>query len=212
VSHNMSAILTLCKRGILLEKGGIVLDSDSNQAVAQYLNTEELSSVVERPIYDSTKKLHIYHATLLNHGKVTNSFATSETLTLQIKCRVSQRIREAQIAFDFATGSGEYLFSSTHQDFTGEKGELTPGDHVFECEIPLQMFRQGQYRIGIASSVPNVEMLDFIEQPLVFEIVDDSSPMFKLGQERKGIIVPMLQWQISKASEVSQKETVGLST
>jgi len=212
VSHNMSAILTLCKRGILLEKGGIVLDSDSNQAVAQYLNTEELSSVVERPIYDSTKKLHIYHATLLNHGKVTNSFATSETLTLQIKCRVSQRIREAQIAFDFATGSGEYLFSSTHQDFTGEKGELTPGDHVFECEIPLQMFRQGQYRIGIASSVPNVEMLDFIEQPLVFEIVDDSSPMFKLGQERKGIIVPMLQWQISKASEVSQKETVSLST
>ncbi|MBI1257804.1 MAG: ATP-binding cassette domain-containing protein [Chloroflexi bacterium] len=196
VSHNMGAIIALCRRGIVLENGTIAFSGEISRAVAHYLNSAELSGVIERPEPALPGKLHIQRVSLLKDLSLSNSFTNSETLTLRVECRVYQLIREAQIAFDFSVGAGECLFSSTSQDFSGEKGELAPGDYIFECPINLKMFRQGQYTITVASSVPNVEMLDLVPQPLIFEIFDDSSPILRLGQERRGMIVPNFEWNV----------------
>lgn len=40
VSHNMSAVKTLCHRGILLEKGSVVMDSSCENVVSRYLSPE----------------------------------------------------------------------------------------------------------------------------------------------------------------------------
>lgn len=200
VSHNMGAMLALCRRGIVLEHGRLALDSDMAQAVAFYLNSAELAGVIERPEPNTPQKLHIHRVSLRKNGETSTSFTNSETLTLRIECHASQNIREAQIAFEFSTGAGECLFSSTSQDFSGEKEELKAGDYIFDCPIDLSMFRQGQYSISVASSVPNVEMLDLVAQPLIFEIFDDSSPILRLGQERRGIIHPTLKWHVSSSA------------
>jgi lipopolysaccharide transport system ATP-binding protein len=44
VSHNMGTIRTLCKRGILLEKGQVVADTDAEGAIDQYLHLLERAS------------------------------------------------------------------------------------------------------------------------------------------------------------------------
>ena len=38
VSHNMAAVRSLCKRGIVLENGGMVFDGTANEAVDYYIN------------------------------------------------------------------------------------------------------------------------------------------------------------------------------
>ena len=40
VSHNMAAVKTLCHRGILLEKGTVVMDGSCDSVVARYLSPE----------------------------------------------------------------------------------------------------------------------------------------------------------------------------
>ncbi|MBK8020931.1 MAG: Wzt carbohydrate-binding domain-containing protein [Chloroflexi bacterium] len=164
--------------------------------VEHYMSSDELHGSIERPELAGRKKLHICRISITNTGIVSSSFTNSDILTLNIECRVYQRIREAQIAFDFSTSAGDYLFSSTHQDSLTDKGELLPGEYLFQCPIDLTMFRQGQYKIAVASSVPGVEMLDLVNEPLVFEIFDDSSPILRLGQERRGLIVPRYRWSI----------------
>ena len=48
ISHNMGAILELCKRGLLLEKGQIVRDSDVGTCVASFLERDKHRQPSER--------------------------------------------------------------------------------------------------------------------------------------------------------------------
>jgi lipopolysaccharide transport system ATP-binding protein len=41
VSHNMSSILNLCKRAILLEKGKLILDGKSNEVIEHYISVQQ---------------------------------------------------------------------------------------------------------------------------------------------------------------------------
>jgi len=45
--------------------------------------------------------------------------------------------------------------------------------------------------------VPGIQMFDEIEQACQFDVTDDGSPIALLSQGRRGIILPVLEWQIT---------------
>jgi len=196
VSHNMGAVQQLCNRGLVLRNGGVFINSEISQAINLYLNSAETNCVIDRSEPEAPKKLHIQRVSLLNVASMpSNSFANSETAILRIACRIYQEIKNAQIAFEFSTSAGECIFSSTQMDYLDEDFMFSAGNYVFECPIELSFFRQGQYNIVVSSSVPNIEILDVVERPLIFEILDDLSPLLRLGQSRRGMILPILKWR-----------------
>ena len=196
VSHNMSAIVSLCNRCILLDEGSIKLDGDVSKAIVRYLSEAELSGAFTRQENLLEKKFNIDRAWLLKNNHVATAFNNSETLLLRIQCSVKERIKGAQVAFELLSDVDECIFSSTSQDQTLSKDEYKPGIIIFECPIDLAMLRPGSYRIKLSSSIPGIELLDIVDQPLVFELFDDSSPVLKLGQNRRGVILPRLEWKI----------------
>jgi hypothetical protein len=138
--------------------------------------------------------LDIVRASLLKNNVLSDSFYSSENLTLQIECEVKEPIKGAQIAFDLLNEADQCVFSSTNQDLTRRKDILAPGTYIFECKFALNLLRSGEYRINVSSSIPAIEMLDIADSSLVFNLVDDSSPMLMLGQNRRGIIFLDLPW------------------
>jgi lipopolysaccharide transport system ATP-binding protein len=196
VSHNMSAVISLCRRGLLLVNGSLKMDDEISRVVSEYTSNSELNGLYQAKT--KRKKLTIEQACLLRNNEVSTSFYNSEILTLQIECTISERIVGAQVAFELLTDLGECIFSSTNQDYSQVKGDLSPGRYIFQCPIDLSMLRPKRYLISLSSSIPNVEILDAADLPLSFELFDDSSPILKLGQGRRGVILPILQWTMSK--------------
>ena len=120
-------------------------------------------------------------------------FYNSETLIVQIKFTVKDKLVGCQIALEVLTELNECLFSTTSQDWDYHKDEMQSGDYTYECPIDLIFFRSGRYTIQVSSSIPSVEVLDVVPNCLSFEVYDDSSPILKLGQNRRGVIMPIIQ-------------------
>lgn len=196
VSHNMSAVVGLCTRGIVIERGRAVVDGGVSLAVAYYTNSTGLRGEYRSKGEIGFGRLSIKNARIVKDGMVTTTFRNSETLVLQVECSVKEPIVGAQIAFELMAPRGECLFSSTSCDSDPSRRELRPGDYLFECPIDLGLFREGTYRIEVSSSVPAVEMLDTARESLSFQVVDDSSPLLRLGQGRRGLILPILEWRV----------------
>ncbi|MBI4633956.1 MAG: ABC transporter ATP-binding protein [Deltaproteobacteria bacterium] len=196
VSHNMSAIISLCQRGMLLENGRLEAMGDMHKVVTRYLSSgTALNGNFTRQGNSGGKKLEIKQASIEKNGKICTLYYNSESMVVRITYAVLTRLTGAQIAIELLTESQECLFSTTNLDGDYEKRELDPGSYVAECPIDLQMFRQGTYYIRVTSSIPNREMLDTVDDLLVFEVYDDSSPLLKLGQNRHGIILPLIRWR-----------------
>jgi lipopolysaccharide transport system ATP-binding protein len=198
VSHNMAAIKGLCNKGFLMSKGGILMNGDIFSIVSGYLSSLNYCSEISHDKSKYNDKLHIYRIRILKNGILSTIFSNLETLVLRIECRVKVPILGAQIAFEFLSEMDECIFSSSNQDLQPEKSLIDVGDYIFECPIDLKMIRHGNYHIKVDSSIPGIEMLDGIDEQLVFEIIDDGSPVLKLGQGRRGIILPILTWDYYK--------------
>ena len=196
VSHNMSAIISLCQRGILLEKGRLEIMGDMQKVVTRYLSSgTALNGNFTRKGHDPGKKLEIERINLEKNGMTSSVYYNSEILVVKITYGVSEQLTGAQLSVEVLTETQECLFSTTNLDGDYERRELDPGHYVAECPIDLQMFRQGTYYIRVTSSIPCIEMLDTVDDLLVFEVFDDSSPLLKLGQNRRGVILPLIQWR-----------------
>jgi len=206
VSHNMGAVISLCNRGILLDKGHVVYDADIHSVVSRYINQQENTGQYVKTSGINREKLSIEKASLINPRTESNTYNNSDILRVDIECEILIPIYKPQIAFEVWNEMQHCIFCTTSQD-TGESTKnFLPGKYLFQCEIPLHFFREGRYRVEIYSSVPGVEKLDTVDLPLSFNIYDDSSPILKIGsvQERRGIILPTYPWKISQIPESYQ--------
>jgi lipopolysaccharide transport system ATP-binding protein len=196
VSHNMSAIASLCERGLLLEDGNLIFDGSSTSAISIYLNKfSEENGIFENRSINPMKKLSIQKITLMKGGCLATQFFISECLIVRIEYAATQKIIGAQIAMELFSGEGVCIFCSTSQDWKGENEDILPGNHTIECPIDLSFFRKGRYFVRVSSSVPGVEILDEVETTVMFEIHNDPNFTLKLGGGRDGIIMPLIKWR-----------------
>jgi len=195
VSHNMGAIQKLCENGILLSNGSITKKGPINTVVSTYFNNfVDLKGEYNCLNFDKYKKLKIVKISLLKSGVITTQFFNSDLLIIRVEYFVSEKLNGAQIALELFSENGIYIFSSTSQDWDGLKLEILPGKYAIECPIDLTIFRKGRYFIKVSSSIPSVEILDIVENMLMFEIQNDPDFILHLGQGRNGIIMPLIRW------------------
>jgi lipopolysaccharide transport system ATP-binding protein len=204
VSHNMSAILRLCPKAILLEAGQIVSYAPSAAVVEQYQNTgmqtgaekiwreEELLNTCGpfRPL-----ALQVRNA----NGTVTDLVRSSQTFSIEIKYQMKAPMRDLHVQIKLYTALGELLFiSSDRDDLLRHERYLirAPGYYVSRCRIPANLLNKGIYVVGISASVPNINRY-FWDQHSVKFIVDSTDGVgCQWAEERGGFFCPALQWDI----------------
>jgi len=199
VSHNMGAMTTLCKSGFLLSNGSIIKEGEIKKVVAHYLDQmKDRTGQYHRDPSEPIKKLAILRISLQREDEISTQYYNMDTLSVNIEIIIKKAIFGAQIAVELYTGNDNCIFSTTSQDWSEEKEIFEPGKYHLTCPIQLTTLRQGGYYITVSSSVPAVEVLDIVEEQLLFEILDEPECIFKLGQNRSGMILPVIQWSIKK--------------
>ncbi len=159
VSHNLSAVKSLCSRCILLEDGRIAADSTVEEALLAYLAqggwTGPLLDLSNSPgalVKDGVDALSIE---LLN--PVADAFAIrwDEPIRLKVRYRIGQKLSNASLAIGCNTADLVPVFTVRSSD--GASGERTiPATDTYEAAVSIEHnLRAGQYHLQLGVSSGN---------------------------------------------------------
>lgn len=192
VSHNMTSILTLCKKAFILESGSVSFKGTSEEGINYYMNKNlsTLKSNVDR-VNLKRKDFFIEKYCLTDElGVVKSSYNNNEKIILSILVESSISIKNGNLVYELINNEGVVLFTSSISDnsilvnLVWEKGK-----YKIMTEIPSHILREGMYTIQLRSAIPNLQILDEPEELIGFELSDVSSQIAKTGEGRRGLIL-----------------------
>jgi len=145
VSHNLAAVVDLCTRAILVERGSVRFDGRPAETVAEFRRGRRDQTVRPLPSADA---IHISDVQLLRaDGEASPLFHTGQPMTIQVHYRAPQPVRAPHIAIDIHGVDGLYCAGiNTRMDNWG-LGTLE-GEGRVELVIPQLNLLPGSYTIS----------------------------------------------------------------
>ena len=167
VSHNMQAIMALCNRAIVLNKGKIVFNGETKNAIEEYtkLNTriDTIKSLVECPRRDGNGIVKFYFFEYKDYqGKTIDSPIFGETCRIRLTLFAKQKIKSPiriSIAVSDMFGFRITMFDTAMTGFKIE--ELAEEYFIVECCIPKFPLVSGLYSLNFYVEVKG-EIADWI--------------------------------------------------
>jgi lipopolysaccharide transport system ATP-binding protein len=195
VSHDLDAIARLCTRTILLYKGEILDQGNTQKVINTYLSQDaNLSAVVEYPSVQG-KKADITKISILDKDKKPCAhIPLNENFYIKVHFKVNEPINNAIFGISFYT-QAELLLSSFESDKIGKLNNYTSGEYETIIEIPKFVFNIGQYYFSVSLRT-YMEKIDN-KQNLNFEIIDFSDTQ-RHKIKRDGKLAMILNYNTNK--------------
>ena len=168
VSHNMSAVRSICKEAVILERGKLVAQGEIDQTVDQYLSRISLSQKFEQAIETNTFSVTSVEVTSVS-GAVVKTF---DPVQVRVRFVPKAEIRDPGLYVSFLTMDSRRLTGLDLKDFVtsaplpaGEPAELG-----FTIEsLPLM---PGTYQVEIHLKDMARHLIEFVPQTFQFEVAE----------------------------------------
>ncbi len=206
VSHNMSAIQRLTEESLVLDKGKILMQGPSSEAVDFYLN-RGLSKLGERyweedEVPASAKPFRPLAIRVLNKaGEVSDSLRSVEPITIEVDYQLSEGVTGLRVGYYLMSTRGEPVFTSFDTDsselFTAYPAR-PKGSYTSRCTIPANTLNEGRFLLGINASSYHIRRYFQDEQALSFSVDASGAPGTHWPESRPGSVRPALDWVIEK--------------
>ncbi|MBL57396.1 MAG: hypothetical protein CMP61_09420 [Flavobacteriales bacterium] len=190
VSHNMVAVKSLCKTGILIENGTVKAQDTANNIVDLYLEKASENLTPEINVIDPKfENDQIKFETLTVYPKVPN---ISEDFEIKFKIKLhNDGLSGLNIAFDLVSSQEVIVFGS---GLFAERN--TDGYVEATCTIPKNFLNTGVYYLNIYISNESRRNLMSLNEVVSFEIIEDNRDYNYLGKVN-GLIRPQLNWKVN---------------
>ena len=206
VSHNMSAILRLTEETIVLDKGRLVYQADTPQAIDYYMaagftgagerlfHPEEIptSAAPYRPLALRLRD---------SRGQVVDTLRSTETFSIELDYELAQPITGLRVGIYLLTMRGEYVFTSFDTDDPQQFeqfGTRLAGRYRSRCEIPADLLNEGRYVLAVNASAFRIKRYFWDDHALAFSVDATGAPGKHWPEPRLGPIRPALHWKIEK--------------
>jgi len=193
VSHNMAAVKSLCKRGIILENGLLTLDSDVDTAVSYYLSDGN-ASANRREFKDSFKKevFHLHAITVKNADADESTEIIIEDGEINIITDISFTTNEPEryhITYHMYNEQGEAMFS-----FSSAATIIYSGRNILKTIIPIKFLQPGQYYLHFMI-VEDRKRAIFVEKDIIsYNVINGERPFGVYMGNEPGYIRPRFNW------------------
>jgi len=196
VSHNMASVKSLCTKTIVLENGIVVYEGNTKDGIDSYLQLNQNSGfkgVYNKKIEDGSG---IENLTIVDkNNKNRTEFGFDEPITIKSKVLIEEKYLNSYLSLRVVDKSDKIIFSSEIKLSTRIK---TGGTHFFKVEIPAKILVPNFYNVTFGIHIPNVLMIDYIENCLSFNIVETGSE-FHIYQGRDyGCVIINCDWSYLK--------------
>jgi len=205
VSHNISAIGSLCANALRLDAGALVDRGDAKEVINRYLNSMKTPFVVERKLDNRIKAdvsekelffLSVWTETLT--GEKTSQFKIGQPFIVGFKYAVKKALPNALIAMRIETLEGQIIIDSWDSDWLETK-EYKPGIYTVKIKVDPQDLHPNLYQISLVAAVHLVRWIDRVDGAIHIEILPLSEETI-WRSERKAILARILEWKITYES------------
>jgi lipopolysaccharide transport system ATP-binding protein len=202
VSHNMTAIESLCKGAIMLSNGSINCAGDVSTVIPEYLSLSDSTEIGSREVSfedaDFPDSSIAFRAVRVmdSSGRLRSDFINTESITVEMEVLVREYVPNLRIGFDLKTYKNTVLFRT----FSNDAKEIMEGkssagrNYILRTTIPAKLLNAGIYYINLAAGIHNkrwlVKDLSALFINVVFEIPNSNY----FGSSRPGDIAPILNW------------------
>jgi lipopolysaccharide transport system ATP-binding protein len=206
VSHNMSAILRLTEETLVLEKGQLVYQAPTSDAIDYYMSAgyaqagERLWKAQEVPL-DAAP----FHPLALRvrdaHGRVGDLVRSADPITIEMEYALDAPVTGLRVGVYLLTVRGEYVFTSfdTDNPLDFERFSVRPaGRYISRCVIPANLLNEGRYVLGVNASSFRIQRYFQEEHALDFTVDGTGAPGKHWPEPRLGPLRPALEWRIEK--------------
>lgn len=163
VSHNMTSIKALCKRGIILKNGMMVDDGEVDTVVSHYLRGDNLidnCKIWNNPeiCCEGFELLEI--GVRRSGGNYDDVMRMDQELEVVIRYRLNQSIENFWITMHLKNEEGNKIFSFSGVERCYDKYHKA-GEYLQLCKIPANFLNWGNYSIDLMAfqQVNNIESL-----------------------------------------------------
>jgi lipopolysaccharide transport system ATP-binding protein len=201
VSHNMVAVEELCPRAVVLDKGAVIFDGDSNEAIAHYIHAKnDLKSVALQHRRDriGTGVAKVIDIKIINKiGEITNNIGMGEDFCVEIRTQgiLDRAIIGILIGNIYRT---QILRGYTWEQVTDNISLV--GDDVIRCYFGSIPLMHGTYDIHVWLGQQN-NCADYVENTI--ELVITPKDVFNSGRmldSLGGMAFCKIGWKINGAS------------
>lgn len=203
VSHNLSAVRSLCTKGALLERGECLIFDNIDAVVSRYTktNSSEVGFIKRFPeILDIP--MQISQVLLSNNNKPSGSFSIFESITLEIDYVVRSDVKDKCFYLELVQ-DGEVLFCSMEAGENSEAMNLRrQGQYKTHVIIPAPLLKEGEYSVNLMLGTPLKKPIQECHACLNFSVFFGSSigDYSSFSPMRKGRFAVALTWSQSKVS------------
>jgi lipopolysaccharide transport system ATP-binding protein len=164
VSHNMSAVLSLCDRCLLLRNGTVLHDADVTTVVEAHQQLSQNPDEVSRRVDTGSTPLFIRRLTAKLEIRGSDS-----VLLLDAEIYGRRKHKAAFVAFDIIAANGTCVMQAvpTQEAFL----QSLEGTHHVRCSITLPPLIPGHYDVSMWVGSHYTEMLDVAAQCASFDIL-----------------------------------------
>jgi lipopolysaccharide transport system ATP-binding protein len=177
VSHNMSAVRHLCRRGILLKAGSVICDASAEECVSAYTGNRNAHS---NQILDHITKQHpdIEIKAITANGDTSDKVILDDDhkiLRLHIEGILYEAMRlEIEAVMSDSSGNRLAFFSPGHELGNVAVWPSGPFALTREIEFPVRM-NKGEYYLSLYLTDPNVSSWASVEQGIL--LMSEGTPM-----------------------------------
>lgn len=198
VSHNMTAMRSLCKRGLLLEKGKMIMDGEIMEVIDKYMGggvTNFISNIKFNR--DDSKEAQVIGLSFYVNGVETQSILDiNHPFEVLIEYELRRPAAGMIVGFSiFQSKESGALLSSSEAELDSDLLKIRlPGVYKRKIKIPARLLNTGLFRmrIGITSHQTIYDVVDDI----FFEMTDKVGIFQHLGYERKNSALSLqFRWE-----------------
>lgn len=204
VSHNMSAIMRLTEQTVVLERGRVVMQAPTSEAVDYYLSQGYSQEGQHEWKDDEFEKdpapFHPLRIRILSEaGIVSDTVRSTDKFHVEFEYSLDEDITGLRVGLYVISTRGEFVLTSFDVD-DNEKFEKfstrKAGRYISRCTIPADFLNEGRFVIGVNASIFKIRTYFHDEQALVFNVNGTGAPGTQWPEPRTGLIRPRLDWEI----------------
>ena len=193
VSHNLTAVESLCNQAIYLDMGRMVMQSSTADVVREYVSRDLSAKRVIRSSDKHTlgnESITIVEAAVENGSSENPADILDITADIKLKLTVINHTKEEylSVGFDLKTAKEDVVFGSGSKIFCPIG---IPAVHT--CTIPGNFLNDDLYQLDVYFHTAGMSKLYAQRNMLSFEVKDQARANGFLGKIN-GMIRPMLKW------------------
>lgn len=198
VSHNMTAVKSLCNHGVLLKDGMIQEVGDVESVVSHYLHGDSATenhitwNIEHEYSKDGFELIEV--GAKRTNGEYEDIIRQTDEIEIQIRYRLKRKFDKLWITMHVKNDQGNAIFSTSGaQRYIAYSHN--EGEYLQTCRIPANFLNWGGYSINLMAFHGDSQMLCNAQDVISFAVSGKSIELGKWMGREPGDITPIFKYE-----------------